>query len=265
MASANIDQVLEANRRARRVGLSNLPFEFNISEEDIRAFLNAKMDEYSLNEPSNKNCVLKVWIDDNCADMGVAELSSQDEATKALRLDGIMMLGRPLKIARSEEISGINALGEALGINTHVLSQKDTVETSAKAAAVAVAAIQDYQGTQKNINIDTPMIKNRFKVIKVSDFLNIKEAKKMGDKDFRDIENDMKMEFEGYGAVKYCKITRNSQVKLGAEVGSVFIEYATPESAENARLRMSKKKFDGKNIRIIEVPDDVFEKELKIN
>ena len=265
MASANIDQVLEANRRARRVGLSNLPFEFNISEEDIRAFLNAKMDEYSLTEPSNKNCVLKVWIDDNCADMGVAELSSQDEATKALRLDGIMMLGRPLKIARSEEISGINALGEALGINTHVLSQKDTVETSAKAAAVAVAAIQDYQGTQKNINIDTPMIKNRFKVIKVSDFLNIKEAKKMGDKDFRDIENDMKMEFEGYGAVKYCKITRNSQVKLGAEVGSVFIEYATPESAENARLRMSKKKFDGKNIRIIEVPDDVFEKELKIN
>ena len=196
--------------------------------------------------------------------MGVAELSSQDEATRALRLDGILMLGRPLKIARTEEISGINALGEALGINTHIVSQKDTVETSAKAAAVAVAAIQDYQGIQKNISIDNPLMKNKYKVIKVSDFLNPREIKKMGDKDFRDIENDMKNEFESYGSIRYCKIVKHSNIRLGAEIGSVFIEFSTPESAENARLRMSKKKFDGKNIRIIEVPDDVFEKELKI-
>jgi RNA recognition motif. (a.k.a. RRM, RBD, or RNP domain) len=263
MASANIDQVLEANRRARRVGLSNLPFEFNISEEDIKNFLNKKMIEYELADPLNANSVLKVWIDDNCADMGVAELSSQDEATRALRLDGILMLGRPLKIARTEEISGINALGEALGINTHILSQNDTVETSAKAAAVAVAAIQDYQGTQKNINIEHSIVKVKYRVVKVSDFLNPREIKRMSDKDFRDIENDMKGEFESFGSVKYCRIVKHSQNKLGAEVGSVFIEFSTPESAENARLRMSKKKFDGKNIRIIEVPDDLFEKELK--
>ena len=264
MASANIDQVLEANRRARRVGLSNLPFEFNISEEDIRGFLNKKMIEYSLCDPHNTNSVLKVWIDDNCADMGVAEFSSQDEATRALRLDGILMLGRPLKIARTEEISGISALGDALGINTHALSQKDTVETSAKAAAVAVIAIQDFQGTSQNVVIDAPLAKNKFKVIKISDFLNQRELKKMGEKDFKDIENDMKNEFESYGSVKYCRIVRNSQGKLGAEAGSVFLEFGTPESAETARFRMGKKKFDGKSIRIIEVPDDLFEKELKI-
>lgn len=265
MASANIDQVLEANRRARRVGLSNLPFEFNISEDDIKAFLNKKMIEFSLSEPQNNSPVLKVWVDDNCADMATAELSSQDEATRALRLDGIMMLGRPLKIARSEEISGITALGEALGINTHAISQRDTVETSAKAAAVAVAAIQDLQGNFKNITIEPGIVKNKFKVIKVSDFLNPREIKKMSDKDYREIETDMRTEFETFGSVKYCKIVRNSQAKLGAEIGCVFIEFSTPESAESARLRMSKKKFDGKNIRIIEVPDEVFEKELKVN
>ena len=264
MASANIDQVLEANRRARRVGLSNLPYEFNISEDDIKNFLNKKMIEFSLADPSNTNCVLKVWIDDNCADMGVAELSSQDEATRALRLDGIMMLGRPLKIARSEEISGISALGDALGINTHILSQNDTVETSAKAAAVAVAAIQDLQGNVKNLSIDNPLAKNKYRVIKVYDFLNQREIKKMSERDFRDIENDMRSEFETYGSVKYCKIVKNHQNKLGAEVGSVFIEFSSPENAESARLRMSKKKFDGKNIRIIEVPDSLFEKELKL-
>lgn len=197
--------------------------------------------------------------------MGVAEFSSQDEATKALRLDGILMLGRPLKIARTEEISGINALGEALGINTHVLSQNDTIETSAKAAAVAVAAIQDYQGNQKNINIEHSILKNKFKVIKVSDFLNTRDIKKMTDKEFRDIENDMKNEFEGYGPIKYCRIVKGSQTRLGAEAGSVFIEFVNSDNAETARLRMSKKKFDGKNIRIIEVPDDLFEKELKLS
>ena len=60
MVSANIDQVLEANRRARRVGLSNLPFEFNITEDDIKAFINKKMIEYSLCDPQNSNCVLKI-------------------------------------------------------------------------------------------------------------------------------------------------------------------------------------------------------------
>jgi RNA recognition motif-containing protein len=264
MATANIDQVLEANRRARRVGLSNLPFEFNISEDDIRAFLNRKMSEFGLCNPHNTESVLKVWIDDNCADMGVAELSSQEEASKALKLDGIMMLGRPLKVARSEEISGISALGEALGINTHALSQKDSVETSAKAAAVAVAAIQDLQGSLQNINIEPPVLKHKFKVIKVSDFLHQRELKKMGEKDFRDIEVDMRNEFESFGTVRYCKIVRNGQAKLGAEVGSVFVEYSSADSAEAARLRMGKKKFDGKSIRIIEVPDDLFEKELKL-
>jgi RNA recognition motif-containing protein len=264
MASANIDQVLEANRRARRVGLSNIPVEFNISEEDIRAFLNKKMIEYSLTDPHNSNSVLKVWIDDNCADMGVAELSSQDEATKALKLDGIMMLGRPLKVARNEEISGISALGDVLGINQNVLSKKDNVETSAKAAAVAVAAIQDIQGKGHNLIIDNPHVKHKYKTIKVFDFLAQRELKRMSENEFRDIENDMKNEFEGYGNVRYCKIVRNSQVKLGAEAGSVFIEFNNPDHAEQARLRMGKKKFDGKNIRIIEVPDEVFEKELKI-
>ena len=264
MASANIDQVLEANRRARRVGLSNIPVEFNISEEDIRVFLNKKMVEYSLTDSHNSNSVLKVWIDDNCADMGVAELSSQDEATRALKLDGIMMLGRPLKVARNEEISGMNALGDVLGINQAVLSKKDNIETSAKAAAVAVAAIQDIQGKTQNLTIDNPHIKHKYKVIKIFDFVAQRELKRMSENDYRDIENDMKNEFESFGQVKYCKIVRNSQNKLGAEAGSVFIEYVNPDHAEQARLRMSKKKFDGKNIRIIEVPDEVFEKELRI-
>lgn len=264
MASANIDQVLEANRRARRVGLSNIPFEFNVSEEDIRTFLNKKMIEYSLADPHNTNSVLKVWIDDNCADMGVAELSSQDEAARALKLDGILMLGRPLKVARNEEISGMSALGDVLGINTHVLSQRDTVETSAKAAAVAVAAIQDLQGKSQSLNIENPHVKHKYRVIKVYDFLNQREMKRMGEKEYKDIESDMKNEFESYGSIKYCKIVRNSQAKLGAEPGSVFIEFANPDHAELARLRMGKKKFDGKGIRIIEVPDELFEKELRI-
>mmetsp|Transcript_32017 Transcript_32017/g.31719 ORF Transcript_32017/g.31719 Transcript_32017/m.31719 type:complete len:308 (+) Transcript_32017:230-1153(+) len=264
MSTANINQVIEANRRARRLGLSNVPFEYNLNENDIKDYLNKKMNEFRLNDQGNQNPVLKVWIDEDQPNACIAEFSSQEEATKALRLDGIKMLGRPLKVAKQEEIEGNEALGQTLGINQSVLSKHDDISTSAKAAATAVAAIQDIQGNSRNdFVVQHEYVKPKCRVLKICDFLDPKQTKKLPESEFRDMEADMKAEFETYGTVNYCVMVRPYKAKMGAEAGCVLIEFATPESAETARIKMIGKKFDKKDIRILEVPDDVFN-DLKV-
>lgn len=265
MSTANINQVLEANRRARRLGVTNVPFEYNLSDNDIKDYLNKKMLEFKLNDQGNNNPVLKVWIDEDQPNTCIVELSSQEEAARALRLDGLKMLGRPIKIAKQEEIAGNEALGQTLGINQHVLSQHDNIETSAKAAAAAAAAIQDIQGIfRDNFSIESTYEKPKCKVLKVSDFMDPKNTKKLPESEFREIEGDMKTEFQTFGSIAYCKMIRPYQAKIGAEPGCVLIEFTSPEAAETAKIRMAGKKFDKKDIKIVEVPDDVFINELKV-
>ena len=50
--------------------------------------------------------------------------------------------------------------------------------------------------------------------------------------------------------------------KLGAEIGSVFIQYSNVKGAENAYQNMSNKKYNGNEISIIFVPLYVFINEI---
>lgn len=74
----------------------------------------------------------------------------------------------------------------------------------------------------------------------------------------------MNNEFARFGTVIYCRMFRPNQSKLGAEPGCVFIEFANAEAADNAKLRMSGKKYDGKEIKIISVSDRVFQEEFRV-
>ena len=265
MLGTNIDQVLESHRRARRLGVSNLPMEYNINENDIKEFFAKKMIQFNLTDPGNQNSVLKVYVDEEQPNSATIEFSSQDEATKALKLDGIRMLGKSLKVARTEEIEGLGALGQVLGVNTHVLSTNDSVETSAKAAAAAVAAIQDIQGNKTSeLTIEGQSSKPKNKVLKISDFVESKGIDKLPETEFKEIEGDMLNEFSKFGVVGYCRMVRPSESKLGAEPGCVIIEFTHHDDAENAKLNMFNKKYDGKDIKIIDVPDSVFQEDLKL-
>lgn len=266
MLGTNIDQVLETHRRARRLGVSNLPMEYNITENDIKEFFTKKMIQFNLTDPGNQNSVLKIYIDEEQPNSATVEFSSQDEAARALRLDGIRMLGKSLKVARTEEIEGLGALGQVLGVNTHVISASDSVETSAKAAAAAVAAIQDIQGNRAaDLAIEGQYSKPKNKVLKISDFVDKKGIEKLPEAEFKEIEGDMMNEFSKFGVVNYCRMVRPADAKLGAEPGCVLIEFTHHDDAENAKLNMFNKKYDGKDIKIIDVPDSVFQEELKIN
>jgi hypothetical protein len=48
-----MEKVLEENRKARRVAISNIPYDYNVTEKDLLDFITRKMFEYSLNDTGN--------------------------------------------------------------------------------------------------------------------------------------------------------------------------------------------------------------------
>ena len=262
---SNINEVIEANRRVRRVGISNLPLEFGISEKDIEEMLNQKMIEYELCKAGNTKPVQMVHIDEDLPNSCVVDFASQEEAQRALKLDGLKVLGRPLKVAKPEELAGMGALGSMIGVNAATVSALDSIDTSAKAAAAAAAAMQTFHSSAgpSGFNLEQAMSRARSRVLKVFGFLNPRDLRKNDESEFMSIEKEMHDEFRKYGHILYCRMTKPSKAHFGAEPGSVFIQYSTEDMAETARLRMRGKKFDDKEIRVMPVPEDVFDKDLR--
>jgi hypothetical protein len=71
-----MDKVLEENRKARRIAISNVPYEFNVTEKDMMDFITTKMFEYSLNDAGNKKPVVNVWQDLDKLNSAIVEFSS---------------------------------------------------------------------------------------------------------------------------------------------------------------------------------------------
>ena len=215
-----MNRFLEETNKAKRVAISNIPFEFNITEKDVLDFITSKMFEFSLNDSGNKKPVVSVQVDEEKPNQVIVQFSSLDEAKKAIRLGGIKLLGRPLSVGKPEEIAGKAGMGQMLGVNTHILDHLDSVETSARAAAVAASAIQGFQ-TAQQAELFFPHVFQQHtpttRILKVYGFLDPLEAYKMKEPERSEIELDMRQEFTNRAPVTYCRFTRPEDVRLGAE------------------------------------------------
>lgn len=49
-----------------------------------------------------------------------------------------------------------------------------------------------------------------------------------------------------------------------AEVGSIFVGFGTEEEAKAAKESLKGKVYDGREIKVIFIPEDVFKNELKL-
>jgi RNA recognition motif-containing protein len=68
----------------------------------------------------------------------------------------------------------------------------------------------------------------------------------------------MREEFGKIAPVVFCKYIKANEARMGAECGSIFLEFADPEGAKVAKFAMSGKRYDEKDLKIIEVSEEVF-------
>lgn len=138
------------------------------------------------------------------------ELKEKSMVDKFKRLDGIYCLGESLKVRRLNE---------------------ETAQTNALAAAITVAALKSLTSAgnaadgETEINLRASSLKtvNPSSVIKISNIFNREEE--LTPEIYEELYEDMEDEFKNKHHLKKIKIVRNGEEKLGAEVGSIFVEF----------------------------------------
>jgi RNA recognition motif-containing protein len=106
--------------------------------------------------------------------------------------------------------------------------------------------------TLKTVNVSS--------VIKVSNVFDREEE--MTPEIYEDLYEDMQNEFEKIPHLKRVKVIRNGEERLGAEVGSVFVEFRDKKSAELGLKNMKGRIYDGREIKVCFIDEQLYYSEL---
>jgi hypothetical protein len=102
------------------------------------------------------------------------------------------------------------------------------------------------------------------KVIKVMNVCDQKDIDKYREERFHEIEADMTEEFDKYGKLNNVMIVKPKMRKIGAEIGSVFVEFDQLNHAEFCMKNMKGRRYDGREIKCAFMDEDVYFKELQL-
>ena len=101
------------------------------------------------------------------------------------------------------------------------------------------------------------------RIIKVMNIIDPNEVDKLKDSKFDEIESDMREEFDRYGTLLGVTIMRPKTRKIGAELGSVFVEFEQLNHAEFCMKNMKGRRYVGREIKCGFIDEEVFYKEIK--
>ena len=79
---------------------------------------------------------------------------------------------------------------------------------------------------------------------------------------FEELKEDMENEFSKVPHLKRIRIVRNGEERLGAEVGSVFVEFRDKKSAELALKKIKGRIYDGLEIKVTFIDEKLYYNEL---
>ena len=186
-----------------------------------------------------------VDIDMNNGPTSIAvELADKSMVDKVKKMDGVLQcLGEKLHIRKLNE---------------------ETVHTNMQSAAITLVALQNLTtgSSDGQLNMKSASLKTvaPSPVIKVSNVFDREEE--MTPDQFEELKEDMEDEFCKIPHLKRIRIVRNGEERLGAEVGSVFVEFRDRKSAELALKKIKGRIYDGREIKVTFVDDKVFYSEL---
>ena len=95
------------------------------------------------------------------------------------------------------------------------------------------------------------------RVIKISNVVD-RETALFTDDDHDDLYEDMEAELAPIGALERIKIIRIGEQRLGAEVGSIFVEFADKKRSAEAVKKLQGRVYDGRKIKVCYVDEKLY-------
>lgn len=166
-------------------------------------------------------------------------------------------------VNKLKRLNGINCLGEIVSVRK---LNEETNATNAQAAAITLAALKSLTSScfdpELNNKAGTLKTVNASCIIKLANLFDREEE--MTPAIYEDMKEDMEAEFSKVPHLKRIKLVRNGEEKLGAEVGSVFVEFRDKRSAELGLKIMKGRVYDGREIKVSFINEKLYYGELMI-
>jgi RNA recognition motif-containing protein len=118
----------------------------------------------------------------------------------------------------------------------------------------------DNGGAQLNVKSASLKTVAPSNIIKVSNVFNREEE--LTPDQYEELKEDMENEFSKVPHLKRIRIIRNGEERLGAEVGSVFVEFRDKKSAELALKKIKGRIYDGLEIKVTFIEEKLYYNEL---
>ena len=191
-------------------------------------------------------------------------MENLDLAKSMILLDGIILLGRTIRVSLYSEIKDLS-----LDNIEKASAMANSANVTAKSAAISFAAFESIFRSnvgKKDIILNVEQennarSKDTSNVIKIMGLLGREDdnyENKLDESEYKELYDDMMEAFSQYGKIQKILVIGEKEEKLGAEIGSVFIQYSKVKEAETAYQNMSNKKYKGNEISIVFVPLYVF-------
>jgi len=196
----------------------------------------------------------------------IIALKSTDFAKRFLLLDGIKLLGHTLRLSLYQDIKEDDVNSSNIG---KAMSLANSANLSAKSAALAYAAFQSFAKNEEIVTNTNSLNSNNYsfcsRFLKIFGLVDVEKARKFRSKDFESLKSDIQGEFERYGRVISCVVIDNKLERIGAECGSIFMEFENAKYAENAQKGIKGRRYEGKHVKTAFIEEDVYKKEILEN
>lgn len=268
------EEIIKLNER--KVQLVNMPLNYNLKKKQIKKYILQLMVEKDiisskLSEEEKEQKIEDIELNKD-TNVVLLTMENLDLAKAMILLDGVIILGHTIRLSLYSEIKdlSIDNIQKANAL-------ANSANVTAKSAAISFAAFESIFRSNVgkkdiilNVNTSNENVRNKdtSNVLKIMGLLGREDENdenKLNEKEYKELYDDMDEAFRQYGKVKKILVIGEKEEKLGAEIGSVFIQYANVKGAENAYQAMSNKKYKGNEINIVFIPLHVFINDIVLN
>ena len=247
----------------RKVQIANVPLHLNLQVTLFKEFLIEKMIEknvVSKRDTKDINNTIKAIEFNKDNNTAVLVMESIELAKQMILLDGLVLLGHTMRVSPFKEV---NSNDLSLSNINKEAALANSAHISAKSAAISYAAFQSIFNNNKEITLNYSTGENKVanptsRIIKVMNAVD----KNKKDINYNEVLEDIKEEFEKFGNIVSSMIVKKGKEKLGAELGSIFVEFQDVHSAEIAFTSMKGKQYEDKEIKLAFLDEVVYKKEI---
>ena len=210
----------------RKIQIANVPLHLNLDANLFKEFILQKMLEknvISSSETKNLQGTIKTLEFNQENNTAILAMESVELARHMLLIDGIILLGHTLRVSPYKGNNGEFSLDN---INKEA-AYANSAQLSAKSAAISYAAFQNIINKKDNINFNFSVGENKVVIpnSKIVKIMNAADPECLDNSTLEEVRNDMIEELQKNGKIISSLVIKKGKEKLGAEVGSVFIEF----------------------------------------